>query len=101
MKRRHQYIIYNLQEIIDINENHICFIKSNSLDDIKKDTIQTCENTKNVCTKILNETEIYLIELNKRIHQICCHEFVNDMIDISPDKSMRICYCKICEYTDC
>ena len=30
---------------------------------------------------------------------ICVHEFVRDLIDITPDKSMEITYCILCEYT--
>lgn len=29
----------------------------------------------------------------------CIHEFVRDLIDITPDKSMEITYCILCEYT--
>lgn len=29
----------------------------------------------------------------------CDHEFVRDLIDITPDKSMEITYCILCEYT--
>jgi hypothetical protein len=35
--------------------------------------------------------------LNKSIIQCCPHEFIEDDIDISPDESRRITYCKICE----
>ena len=29
----------------------------------------------------------------------CNHQFVRDLIDITPDKSMEITYCILCEYT--
>ena len=29
----------------------------------------------------------------------CVHEFVRDLIDITPDKSMEITYCILCEFT--
>ena len=29
----------------------------------------------------------------------CVHEFVRDLIDITPDKSIEITYCILCEYT--
>jgi hypothetical protein len=35
-----------------------------------------------------------------KISQLCCHEMVDDLIDISPDKSQLIRYCSICEYTE-
>ncbi len=33
------------------------------------------------------------------ISRLCVHEFVDDMIDINPDESKYIRYCKICEMT--
>ena len=35
--------------------------------------------------------------LNKKILNHCNHEFIEDYIDITPDKSEKIVYCKICE----
>jgi len=37
---------------------------------------------------------------DKKILELCKHEFVEDTIDITPDKSQNIRYCSICEYTD-
>lgn len=34
-----------------------------------------------------------------KIKKLCDHEFEEDMIDIIPDRSQKITYCKICEYT--
>jgi hypothetical protein len=36
---------------------------------------------------------------NKKIEELCTHTIVEDFIDISPDKSQKIKYCSICEYT--
>lgn len=33
-----------------------------------------------------------------KIQDLCKHDFVDDVIDISPDESKHITYCKICEY---
>jgi hypothetical protein len=37
---------------------------------------------------------------NMKIFKMCNHEFIEDTIDIDPDRSKNIRYCKICEYTD-
>lgn len=34
-----------------------------------------------------------------KILELCNHEFVNDFIDIGPDKFKCIKYCRICEHT--
>ena len=36
--------------------------------------------------------------LNK-IKNLCVHEYVNDEIDIDPERSQSITYCVICEHT--
>ncbi len=36
---------------------------------------------------------------DNKINNLCNHDFENDLIDISPDKSDYITYCKICGFT--
>ncbi len=38
-------------------------------------------------------------ECEKKMHELCEHEFETDLIDIDPDRSIMITYCKKCEYT--
>jgi hypothetical protein len=41
---------------------------------------------------------LYLKNLcNEYIKNICNHEFIQDLIDINPDESKSISYCKFCE----
>lgn len=42
---------------------------------------------------------VYLDRINKVIFSRCQHEWVEDSIDIDPDKSETITYCSICHYT--
>ena len=35
--------------------------------------------------------------IHDRIYTLCSHDFVKDLIDITPDRSQEICYCTICE----
>jgi hypothetical protein len=42
--------------------------------------------------EICNKIETY-------INKYCNHDFIDDMIDIDPDKSISIRYCKNCSYT--
>ncbi len=39
------------------------------------------------------------LECEKKVHEQCIHDFETDLIDIDPDRSITIQYCKICEYT--
>jgi hypothetical protein len=38
-------------------------------------------------------------ECDKKILELCKHEFEDDLIDITPDSSKNITYCKVCGYT--
>ena len=49
--------------------------------------------------KKINETELSIEHLNQLICSNCQHKFVEDVIDITPDRSQYIIYCTICEYT--
>ena len=78
--------------IDNINELNIDNINENtemySIKDIYNDFIKLKKNIlhlKNVC--------------KKNIQKICKHDFVTDLIDINPDESRSITYCKICELT--
>jgi hypothetical protein len=38
-------------------------------------------------------------QCTNKIYGLCCHDFVEDTIDVSPDRSINIKYCSVCEYT--
>ena len=48
-----------------------------------------------------NTSELYLENflkhIDEQIKNKCQHNYVTDDIDIDPEKSMKICYCSICE----
>ena len=34
-----------------------------------------------------------------KLNNICAHEWISDYIDIAPEISQQICYCRLCEIT--
>ena len=54
-------------------------------------------NKKSLAFKNKNLNFINFI-LNNKIKMACNHEFIEDSIDIAPDKSENITYCSLCEY---
>lgn len=46
-------------------------------------------------SKIIAFTE----EIEDTVDSYCCHEYIEDLIDIEYDKSKRVVYCQICELT--
>jgi hypothetical protein len=37
--------------------------------------------------------------LEDAVENYCCHEYVEDLIDIEYDQSRRVVYCQLCEVT--
>ena len=47
----------------------------------------------------ITKVTLLLENISNKIQNNCQHNFVNDEIDITPDKSICITYCSICEKT--
>jgi len=99
---RHSYdkIIDELDYILSIFEEIDSRIESEK-DNLDKDVIVSNQtHNKN----FFNERKSHLKLLKKfcdiKISELCSHEIIEDDIDITPDKSQRIRYCSICEYTE-
>jgi len=52
--------------------------------------VQSLKNEIEITTELLTELKIYCRDQ-------CEHEWVDDLIDIDPDKSQHIVYCQKCE----
>ena len=98
-RKKYQYIVKYLDSIDELyddiinttfdsniieNENYYFFLSqrnNNSLAEMKENIILL----KNIC--------------DEKIIELCEHEFIDDTIDITPDKSENITYCRICSFT--
>ncbi len=78
-KKHYENIINNLDDILNSasDEYHKIFLLERK---------QNITELKTICDK-------KILELS------CNHEFEEDMIDINPERSQNISYCKICGYT--
>jgi hypothetical protein len=69
----------------------------NNLDDTINSELDPCHKI------FLIERKEHITKLkticDNKILELCNHEFEDDMIDITPDSSKNIKYCKICGYT--
>lgn len=96
---KYEELLNKLDEIIeiyhDINEYKII----EDYSDIIPNELYEPEGNiflyKNKRKQIVNLINMY----DRMVKQLCNHEFENDMIDITPDRSENITYCKICGYT--
>ena len=57
------------------------------------------EHNKNFFIDKLNHISQLKKICDRKVIELCEHEFIKDVIDIDPERSQTIIYCKICEYT--
>jgi len=93
LKKKYTNILHNL---IDIRNTYNEIINS---DMANGKYLEYEINSKNKCKKQIADIEYYIERIEKEIQNNCKHNFVEDEIDITPDKSQKIKYCSICEYT--
>jgi hypothetical protein len=91
-KKRLQKVLSHLNEI----KLTYCEIQLEINDGINDEYINDEINEYN---KKIIELELTIEHLTRFIYDKCEHNFVEDVIDITPDKSQNIIYCTICEYT--
>ena len=99
-KKSYDNIISNLKSIIE-NYDDIFSYASELNIDINEDMpelSQLISDKHEVVSHLNNVIQLKIVCIQK-ITQMCRHEFENDTIDITPDRSENIKYCKICEYT--
>ena len=88
LKKKYTSILRYLNEIMNEYDNLQSCINENHL-------IDKCNKYKNE----INELKYLINNINYQLGQLCEHEYEEDEIDVSPDKSIKIEYCKICEYS--
>ena len=90
-KRNYIKIIQKLEYIIE------------TLDDINYMSISECPNNynqgknKEFFTEKIKYFQDLINNCNNELDHLCCHNYVDDVIDITPDRSQSITYCTICE----
>jgi hypothetical protein len=94
-KKSYDKIIYDLENIISIFEELDEFAK-------EENDISLSNQTHNKIFFYERKEHIRILRAlcNMKIFKMCNHEFIEDTIDIDPERSKNIRYCKICEYTD-
>ena len=101
-KSQHEIVNMHLKEIIDIYEKLIENLKTNfKKEEVfnKKEEIKLYETIRDKYEQELIENMQYCDTLKDLSYATCKHNYVTDMIDVSPDKSEYIEYCDICLHT--
>ena len=69
----------------------------NNINDDKK--INECNKLIQTCETILDRTHKNIELINDKLQCSCCHKFIKDTIDVTPEYSMNITYCELCDLT--
>ena len=87
-------IIHIYQDLIETAETQTTQDGYNKVEDINLFTI-----IKETYLEDLNETNAFCKALEKISQKICQHNYIIDLIDITPDRSSQIEYCQTCGHT--
>jgi len=78
-----------IKSIIDLDNNYFT-----------KNSIILEKLNNNIIDKLLNNTIELTDCVNEYLLTSCCeHEYIDDLIDIDVDRSIKITYCQVCEVT--
>ena len=80
------------QILLDIKNNETNFFEQNPL-------IISQFNALFDPTLYKSKVKMFAEELEDTLDSYCCHEYVEDIIDVDYDRSKRIVYCQLCELT--
>ena len=80
------------QILLDIKNNENDFFEKNPL-------IVSQFNALFDPTIYKNKVQTFTEELEDTVDSYCCHEYIEDLIDIDYDQSRRVIYCQLCELT--
>jgi hypothetical protein len=93
-------VIHSLEDIINIFEEIDESVKEEKLQ-LNSDAILLNQSHNKLFFCSRKEHMNFLKNVcDKKILELCNHNFIEDTIDITPDRSQNIRYCSICEYTD-
>jgi hypothetical protein len=98
MKKKNETLIEQLEETIKSYNDIMSCINENC--EYNYLTIDLINFYNNLCVEC--EKQIAIIKNMKKIndnniYEQCDHNFVTDIIDITPEKEKTICYCTVCE----
>lgn len=103
-----------LSDIIDLSNRCVSFLDELQMNRIK--IIQDIKNNENNFFEknpeiisqfnalfdpsiFKNKVLAFAEEIEDTVDSYCCHEYIEDLIDIEYDKSIRVTYCQLCELT--
>lgn len=98
-KKKYEEIILYLENILDSYDLIIDYTLSEENLDQNHFNIFQPDHNKNFFLNNLIHTKQLKKVCDNKIKKLCLHEYETDTIDITPERSENITYCKICGFT--
>jgi hypothetical protein len=98
-RKSYDKIIKELEEIINTYIDICSFTNGEEIERNYVEIFSTDYN-KNFFVNRKKHIEQLRKICDRKVNELCCHNMIEDLIDISPFKSQIIRYCSICEYTE-
>ena len=95
LKSKYNSMLSNIDELIETCET-ICEFN----DDRGLYLLFNSEENMQVFVERKKQIQYLKNMCNHYIHSLCKHEFIEDVIDIDPDRSKTITYCRLCELNE-
>jgi hypothetical protein len=95
-RKNYERIIQHLEYIIDIFDDINYMTISEFLDSYEL-THEKQNNKINFFIEKLAYVKNLKDDCSREIQQLCCHDYVDDVIDVAHERSEHITYCSICE----
>lgn len=100
MIKKYDIILYNINSILEVLDETSFLTKQYTNDEKQFLDIFNFEINKSY----FMERQNHILELKnlceKYLEKLCNHDFILDTIDITPEKSKTISYCKFCSMND-
>ena len=101
LKKHYENILLHLNEINNTYEEIISSdkVSDNISDNVSEKCLGYDYTLQKDCQNHISKINLCIQKINTSIWDNCNHNFIDDEIDITPERSKKITYCSLCEYT--
>lgn len=98
LKEKNHHLIHQLEENISKYDEIMSFVNENcDYTYTTVDLINFYNNYSERAKDEIRQMKIVNKNIDEQIDKVCEHNFVTDVVDITPEKDQTVCYCTICE----
>jgi hypothetical protein len=100
LKGKYNSMLSNINNIIEMCKDIDEYSEELSNYDNELHIIFNSDTNRKIFVERKRKVQYSINLCNQYIHSLCKHDIIKDEIDIDPDKSMTISYCRLCELSE-